>query len=95
MKQILLLACGLLMSFSAQAQSFENAKDAVKNMGVGWNLGNTLDANDASKTWTTTEQHETCWGQSVTKPEHDERGWFQLYPCTSDMVSGDGQRWQC
>ena len=34
MKQILLLACGLLMSFSAQAQSFENAKDAVKNMGV-------------------------------------------------------------
>jgi aryl-phospho-beta-D-glucosidase BglC (GH1 family) len=57
------------MSFSAQAQSFENAKDAVKNMGVGWNLGNTLDANDASKTWTTTEQHETCWGQPVTKPE--------------------------
>ena len=69
MKQILLLACGLLMSFSAQAQSFENAKDAVKNMGVGWNLGNTLDANDASKTWTTTEQHETYWGQPVTKPE--------------------------
>ena len=69
MKQILLLACGLLMSFSAQAQSFENAKDAVTNMGVGWNLGNTLDANDASKTWTTTEQHETCWGQPVTKPE--------------------------
>ena len=69
MKQILLLACGLLMSFSAQAQNFENAKDAVKNMGVGWNLGNTLDANDASKTWTTTEQHETCWGQPVTKPE--------------------------
>jgi hypothetical protein len=57
------------MSYSAQAQSFENAKDAVKNMGVGWNLGNTLDANDASKTWTTTEQHETCWGQPVTKPE--------------------------
>ena len=69
MKQILLLACGLLMSFSAQAQSFENAKDAVKNMGVGWNLGNTLDAHDASKTWTTTEQHETCWNQPVTKPE--------------------------
>jgi len=69
MKQILLLACGLLMSFSAQAQSFENAKDAVTNMGVGWNLGNTLDANDASKTWSTTEQHETCWGQPVTKPE--------------------------
>ena len=69
MKQILLLACGLLMSFSAQAQDFETAKEAVKNMGVGWNLGNTLDAHDASKSWTTTAQHETCWGQPVTKPE--------------------------
>ena len=69
MKKILLFACGMLMSFSAQAQSFENAKDAVKNMGVGWNLGNTLDAHDASQTWTTTAQHETCWGQPVTKPE--------------------------
>ena len=69
MKKILLFACGMLMSFSAQAQDFETAKDAVKNMGVGWNLGNTLDANDATKTWTTTAQHETCWGQPVTKPE--------------------------
>ena len=62
---------GLLMMLStqAQAQSFESAKDAVKNMGVGWNLGNTLDAHDATKTWTTTEEHETCWGQPVTKPE--------------------------
>ena len=53
----------------AMAQDFENATTAVKNMGVGWNLGNTLDANDATKTWTTTDQHETCWGQPVTKPE--------------------------
>ena len=69
MKKILLFTCSLLMSFSAQAQDFETAKDAVKNMGVGWNLGNTLDSHDASKTWTTTEQHETYWGQPVTKPE--------------------------
>ena len=69
MKKILLFACGLLMSFSAQAQDFETAKDAVKNMGVGWNLGNTLDSHDASQTWTSTEQHETYWGQPVTKPE--------------------------
>ena len=61
----LLLMCGMHL----QAQEFETATQAVKNMGVGWNLGNTLDANDASKTWTTTEQHETCWGQPVTKPE--------------------------
>ena len=57
------------MTFSMQAADFESAKDAVKNMGVGWNLGNTLDAADASKTWTTTAQHETYWGQPVTKPE--------------------------
>jgi hypothetical protein len=69
MKKTLLLFCGMLMSFSMQAADFETAKDAVKNMGVGWNLGNTLDAADASKTWTTTAQHETCWGQPVTKPE--------------------------
>ena len=69
MKKTLLLFCGMLMTISMQAGDFETAKDAVKNMGVGWNLGNTLDAADASKTWTTTEQHETCWGQPVTKPE--------------------------
>ena len=69
MKKTLLLFCGMLMTISMQAGDFETAKDAVKNMGVGWNLGNTLDAADASKAWTTTEQHETCWGQPVTKPE--------------------------
>ena len=71
MKKRFTLILGLLMMLSTQVQAadFENAKDAVKNMGVGWNLGNTLDAADASKTWTTTAQHETCWGQPVTKPE--------------------------
>ncbi|MBO5594804.1 MAG: glycoside hydrolase family 5 protein [Prevotella sp.] len=69
MKKTLLFVCSLMLCASIQAASFENAKDAVKNMGVGWNLGNTLDAADASKTWTTTAQHETCWGQPVTKPE--------------------------
>nr|AFQ39736.1 cellulase [uncultured microorganism] len=69
MKKILLLVCSAMLCTSLQAVDFETAKDAVKNMGVGWNLGNTLDANDATKTWTTTAQHETCWGQPVTKPE--------------------------
>ena len=59
----------LMLTVQIQAADFETAKDAVTNMGVGWNLGNTLDANDASKTWTTTAEHETCWGQPVTKPE--------------------------
>ncbi len=69
MKKILLLVCSVMLCTSIEAASFETAKDAVKNMGVGWNLGNTLDANDATKTWTTTAQHETCWRQPVTKPE--------------------------
>ena len=65
----LFLALILMIGTKVYAQDFETATDAVKNMGVGWNLGNTLDANDATKTWTDTEQHETCWGQPVTKPE--------------------------
>ena len=69
MKKILLFVCSLLISMSANAADFESAKDAVKNMGLGWNLGNTLDANDATKTWKTTQEHETCWGQPVTTPE--------------------------
>lgn len=69
MKKILLLVCSVMLCTSIEAASFETAKDAVKNMGVGWNLGNTLDANDATKTWKTTAEHETCWRQPVTKPE--------------------------
>lgn len=69
MKKTLLFVCSLLICMSTNAADFESAKDAVKNMGVGWNLGNTLDANNASKTWKTTEEHETCWGQPVTTPE--------------------------
>ena len=69
MKKTLLFVCSMLMCMSTQAADFETAKDAVKNMGVGWNLGNTLDANDGTKTWKTTAEHETYWGQPVTKPE--------------------------
>ena len=71
MKKLFIVITGLLLmgSFHAEAADFEMAKDAVKNMGLGWNLGNTLDANDATKTWKTTAEHETCWGQPVTKPE--------------------------
>ena len=73
MRKVLLTLAAALLPFTVitvtNAQTFETATNAVKNMGVGWNLGNTLDAHDASKTWTTTEQHETWWGQPVTKPE--------------------------
>ncbi len=65
----MLLSCiALLFATTAKAQSFETAKEAVANMGVGWNLGNTLDANNGSR-MANIVQSETCWGQPVTRPE--------------------------
>lgn len=69
-----LLACGAM---TLQAQITESATEAVKNMGLGWNLGNTLDANrSAGKDITAASywgqqgiESETYWGQPVTKPE--------------------------
>ena len=77
MKKILLLVFGLLMYGSMHAQEFEKATEAVKNMGLGWNLGNTLDAHeqkvlDPSKDefWGAQGlESETCWGQPKTTPE--------------------------
>lgn len=49
---------------------FESAFDAVHNMGVGWNLGNTLDSwwvdDTDGRDW---KRWETGWGQPVTRPE--------------------------
>ena len=67
-KSMLLSCLALLFVSTATAQSFETAKEAVANMGVGWNLGNTLDANNGSR-MTDIVQSETCWGQPVTRPE--------------------------
>ena len=95
MKKTLLFVCGLLMCMSMQAADFENAKDAVKFMGVGWNLGNTLDAAnwEGKDGWNfaSTEAHETFWGQPVTKPELIDGGcWIQDDPRASHLVPGDG-----
>ena len=70
MKKVLSIIISLFLTacYQAQAQEFESATDAVKNMGVGWNLGNTLDA-WADKAMTTPEDQETVWGQPVTRPE--------------------------
>lgn len=54
--------------------SWESAASAVKNMGAGWNLGNTLDSHsgDVTHMWIeskadrTTVDYETAWGQPVT-----------------------------
>ena len=77
-KSLMLIIC--LSAFYVQlmqAQEFEKASDAVVNMRVGWNLGNTLDANsnDTANMWIerwrsrTPSDYETAWGQPVTKPE--------------------------
>ena len=68
-----LFICGMQM----KAQDFEDATTAVKNMGLGWNLGNTLEANSQTVTDVTNDgywgqqglESETCWGQFFTKPE--------------------------
>ena len=52
--------------------SFETAAECVKNMGVGWNLGNTLEANsgDVNNMWieASTQRrptdYENAWGQT-------------------------------
>lgn len=54
----------------APLPAFETAYEAVQNMGVGWNLGNTLDAvwwtgGTDGRDW---KAWETGWGQPVTKP---------------------------
>lgn len=68
-KKRLLTICMLMASVCVlHAQSFETATNAVKNMGLGWNLGNTLDANNNDGKQQGLES-ETCWGQPYTKPE--------------------------
>ena len=52
-------------------EPFETASDAVRHMGAGWNLGNTLDSNSGDvenmwiEAWTarTPKDYETAWGQ--------------------------------
>ncbi len=76
MKRNLFFAILASMALSAQAQ-FETATEAVKNMGLGWNLGNTLEANSQSVNDVTSDSYwggqglesENCWGQKTTTME--------------------------
>lgn len=77
MKKLLLSSLILLASAGVSAQNIETAQNAVANMRLGWNLGNTLDSNsgDLENMWIekwsdrTPTAYETAWGQKVTKPE--------------------------
>lgn len=72
-KYLLMMFCVALPLWSFAAD-FETATQAVKNMGVGWNLGNTLEANSGSGLQPTNDgywgvqglESETCWGQPYT-----------------------------
>lgn len=70
-----IILTGLMLALSVMntvAQvAFESAKDAVANMRIGWNLGNTLDSNSGEtnnmwiEAWSsrTPKDYETAWGQ--------------------------------
>ena len=53
--------------------SWETAAQAVKNMGVGWNLGNTLESNsgDVNNMWieSSNSNYESAWGQAPATRE--------------------------
>lgn len=80
MGRLITLMTGMLLMITIhiEAADFETAKEAVKNMGLGWNLGNTLEANNQTVTTDITSEafwgqqgleSETCWGQYPTTPE--------------------------
>ncbi|MDE5813528.1 MAG: glycoside hydrolase family 5 protein [Muribaculaceae bacterium] len=77
MKKFFLSTLIVLASVAGYAEEIETASEAVANMRIGWNLGNTLDSNsgDTSNMWIekwsdrTPTAYETAWGQKVTKPE--------------------------
>ena len=61
---------GFSISVSAQTVDFETATEAVANMKIGWNLGNTLDSHDGSLStvFTGWQQRETHWSEPITTP---------------------------
>ena len=82
MQHKLLLIAGTLagMTFSVKAQTFETAQEAVTHMGVGWNLGNTLEANAGSAYYPTNASY---WGIQGLE---SETYWGQVY-ATSDFIT--------
>lgn len=77
MKRILIPVLSLFFCQTVSAQFFETATQAVANMGLGWNLGNSLECNSGDisnmwiEQWTSCKpsDYEKAWGQPVTKPE--------------------------
>lgn len=78
MKRIILFVFAVCLALGVKAQGVETANEAVKNMGLGWNLGNTFDASGNNVTSDPNNdaywgcqglESETYWGQKTTKKE--------------------------
>ena len=77
MKKAIIILTVLLMGTPSFAADFETATEAVKNMGIGWNLGNALEAYIQTETDVNNSNYwgqqgldsETSWGQQPTKSE--------------------------
>ena len=67
MNRLFVIVCFLLLPFVGKAQTgdFETAAEAVANMGVGWNLGNTLDSH-TNYDGTDIRRMEMAWSQYLT-----------------------------
>ena len=52
---------------SMSKNKFESAYDAVSNIKIGWNLGNTLDAHGKLKGWNKPAKYETAWKNPITE----------------------------
>lgn len=77
MKRFIPIVLLTILPIWAQAELTETATTAVTNMGVGWNLGNTLDANTIPTVLPSNSNYwgqqglesENCWGQPTTTYE--------------------------
>lgn len=74
------MAVVLMAGMTAFAQNFETATDAVANMGLGWNLGNTLESNAGD----TTNMWIEMWGATHTPADY-ENAWGQV-PATRELI---------
>jgi endoglucanase len=53
-------------SFVTAVSDDKTATETVLDMGIGWNLGNTLEACDTTRTLSSVQEYETYWGNIVT-----------------------------
>lgn len=65
----MLLSCNVKAATTEEENIMKSAKEVVSQMGVGWNLGNTLDSWATGDLWfdaADPKGWESCWGNPVT-----------------------------